>query len=143
QHNRYSKRRHLLARLDVSGVVFRCEDGWYVQVFELFEWNGQELVAVVVLEFGEQVLRLAPGIHQSGQLTGLHLFECDRVVDGDRHDLDAEALEQDRRANGRSGTGRVEAHLLPRQVVERIDLRTGQDVDVAEVHPRDVVDALL
>ena len=45
--------------------------------------------------------------------------------------------------HGRAGAGRVKAHLLAFEVLERVDVRPHQQVDVADVHAGDEVDALV
>src|SRR5687767_13249648 len=55
-------------------------------------------------------------------LAALHHLHGDGVVHIHRLHLDAETLEQDRRAYRGPGPGRVEAHLLAVQILQRGDV---------------------
>ena len=96
EHRLHAERLDLLAGLDEARIVLGGQHRGHVVVVELVERHGQELEAGVVLELGEQVVRLAAVVDEAGDLARLHLLERDGVVDEDRLDLDAEPLEQDR-----------------------------------------------
>ncbi len=132
-----------LARRHVARIILARERGGYVQVVELFERDRQEMEAEIVLHLGEEVVGLADGVHERGDLAGLHLLDGDGVVDENRLHLHAHALEQDRCGHGGAGARRVEAHPLALEILEALDLGPHQHVDLGDVHFRDEVHALL
>src|SRR5262245_63276673 len=48
------------------------------------------------LELGQEVVRFGAELKDCSNLTGAHLFDCERVVDEDRLDLDAQPFEDHR-----------------------------------------------
>ena len=95
------------------------------------------------LQLGEQIIRLGSNLEDSGDLAALHLLNCKGMIDVDRLDIDAQALEDHWPRDARTRSLDMESYLLTGEILQAADVRARQDVEFSIVHLRYVVDPLL
>src|SRR6266545_1283642 len=105
--------------------------------------NGNEVKSGFRFELDEQVVGLATGGDDRGDLARFHFLERNRVVDVDKFRANAQSFENDRARGRGAPTFRAQGDLLAFQVLDRRYFRPGVNIELAHQHFGDVIDPLL
>src|SRR5262245_46423347 len=114
---------------DQRRIIFRFELAHRVIVSKnLRERDRNEVKARVWRDAAEELDRFADDAHQRRNFAGLQLLQPALLINQDLLDLDAKALENDRPGQAGTASRRPEIDLFAAQVLDRLDIGLGQDM---------------
>src|SRR4029077_18740850 len=120
-----------LAFGDQRRIIFRFELAHGVIVGKhLRERDRNEVKTRVWRDAAEEVDWFADDAHQRRNFAGLPLPQPALLIDQDLLDIDAKALEYDRPSQAGAASRRPEIDLFAAQVLDRLDIGLGQDMQL-------------